>query len=89
MKIRKKFYSTGHWYESCHRQRQREEGRNGLTRKSDDLAKVFSGHPTDRLLNVDGDDPEHDVDGQGEAVHLLHPGVKGIKLFTAEIYEFS
>jgi hypothetical protein len=43
----------------------------------------------DRVLDVDGDDPKYDVDGQGEAVHLLHPGVKIIKLFWSVIYGFS
>jgi len=34
-----------------------------------------------RHIDVDGDDPKQDVDGEGEAVELLDPGANVIKPF--------
>jgi hypothetical protein len=41
-----------------------------------------------RHIDVDGDDPEQDVDGEGEAVELLDPGVNVIKLLLSIITDF-
>jgi hypothetical protein len=41
-----------------------------------------------RFIDVDGDDPEQDVDGEGEAVELLDPGVNVIKLLLSTITDF-
>ena len=58
-----------------------------LTRKSDEFAKVLSGHLTNGFVDVDRDEAEDDVDGEVEAVQLLDPNedVDGVHLRLAAL----